>query len=349
MTAKPPTNQEALRQLLDAVDAALPDRLRQIEARPRSGPFFEVLESHGLESVDVALILSTLGARLAGEAASSGKDLALAVGDGSASRLEALARLDATAPLTNHGLLIPEVVPENAAEAHDILYRLSDHLFRLACEIFGQSAPAEQRQPSGAFRSNTEILGELRRLSLHYRRRAARVFHLDPWTGTGIEVRDGTAVLVQRAQLETLRIADRLRATPDSAKLPLLELRRQHSLQDSDLVILATILFQEVLEGVGAVDAVDLVKLVSESEAELLENRSILTPLAEAGLLRLEGAYAGKDLTADASLPPEVIAAMLGETIPIDSDHRLDFHAYLQQLDSSDPFFDDMDGSGFGS
>ena len=96
-------------------------------------------------------------------------------------------------------------------------------------------------------------------------------------------------------------------------------------------------------------DAVDLVKLVSESEEQLLKNREILRPLSQAGLLRLEGAYANKDLTADASLPSEVVAALLGETEAIDSDHRLDFHAYLQQLESSDSFFEDMDGSGFGS
>jgi hypothetical protein len=331
------------------LDGRRPDRLELMGDRPRDGLLFGAFEERKLEALDVALVLSVLRARLDGDGSALGADLARVVADDSATRLEALVRLGGNAPLVRHGLLVPEVVPEHPSEAHTTAFRLGSEVFRQACEIFGHQASAPAALPEGPFRSNTEILGELRRLSLHYRRRAARIFHLDPWTGTGIEALDGSAVLVERAAAEALRIARRFRATPADENFGVLELQRKHSLHEKSLVILATVLFQEMLEGVGAVDAVDLVKLVSESEAELLGNREILRPLARAGLLRLEGSYAGKDLTADASLPPEVVRALLGETEPIDSDHRLDFHAYLQQLDSSDPFFEDMDGSSFGS
>jgi hypothetical protein len=349
MTDKRPEFPHILQRLLEALDAHLADRVLLMNERPRQGLLFGALESRGLDALDVALALSALRTQLAGDLSISGTDLALAVADHSCGRLEALARLGPEARLLRGGVLIPEVAPEHPADARGTSFRLSDELFRQACEIFGQPTPPATDLPDGPFRSNAEALGELRRLSLHYRRRAARIFHLDPWTGTGIEVLDNAAILVERARQESQRISKRLAATSPDAGFAALQLQREFALDENALVILATVLFQELLEGVGAVDAVDLVKLVSESEEQLLENREILRPLARAGLLRLEGAYANKDLTADASLPTEVIAALLGDAQAIDSDHRLDFHAYLQQLDSSDPFFDDMDGSSFGS
>ena len=66
-------------------------------------------------------------------------------------------------------------------------------------------------------------------------------------------------------------------------------------------------------------------------------------------LLQLEGGWAGKELTADASLPRGMVERMLGEPAAIDSDARIDFHAYLSKLDSSDPFFSDLDGEPGGS
>ncbi len=340
---------QALGRLLDALDGRRTERVRLMADRPVEGPLFAEFAHHALADVEVALVLAALAARLAGEPALSGQELAAAVADDSAGRLAALARLDGEAPVVRAGMLVAEVVPEHAADAHDTRFRLGDAMFRLACEVYGRPAPPPAPRDTGPFRGNAEVLGELRRLSLHYRRRAARVFHLDPWTGTGIEVVDGASVLVRRAEEEAARVAGRLRATRRDTELPALAFQREHGLGTDELVILATVLFQELIEGVGAVDAVDLVKLVSASEAELLEKRQILRPLARAGLLRLEGAYAGKDLTADASLPPEIVAALLGQQKPIDSDQRLDFHSYLQQLESSDPFFDDLDGSSFGS
>ena len=349
MTDNRPEFPHILRRLLEALDGNLTNRVPLMNERPREGLLFGALESRALDALEIALALSALRAQLAGDPSISGADLALAVADDSAGRLEALARPGSGTRLLSGGVLIPEVPPEHPADARRTSFRLSDELFRQACEIFGQSAPPVADLPDGPFRSNAEILGELRRLSLHYRRRAARIFHLDPWTGTGIEAFDGTATLVERARQESQRISRRLAATSPDAGYAALQLQRKFALDESALVILATVLFQEMLEGVGAVDAVDLVKLVSESEEQLLKNREILRPLSQAGLLRLEGAYANKDLTADASLPSEVVAALLGETEAIDSDHRLDFHAYLQQLESSDSFFEDMDGSGFGS
>ena len=349
MTSERTDSRASLRRLLDALDGHEPGRLQAVSDRPRQGPLFSVFEEHGLNDLDVALVLAALAGRLAGEPGKTGEDLSHALADDSATRLEVLGRLTGGAPIVVTGMLLPEVVPTHPAEAQSTNYRLGEHVFRLACEVFGQEPGTGTGLPTGLYRSNAELLGDLRRLSLHYRRRAVRIFHLDPWTGTGLEVLDGTEILTRRANEEADRIRERLCQTPDDCGFAALGVKERHGLQLDELVILATVLFQEVLEGVGAVDAVDLVKLVSESEAQLLENRELLRPLARAGLLRLEGSYVGKDLTADASLPNEVVDALLGDERPIDCDQQLDFHTYLQQLDSSDPFFTDMEGGAFGT
>ena len=55
----------------------------------------------------------------------------------------------------------------------------------------------------------------------------------------------------------------------------------------------------------------------------------------------------GKELTGEVFMPNWVIEIMLtGKTDgqgSIDTDARLDFHNYLENLDSSDDFFDDLD------
>jgi hypothetical protein len=349
MTHPDSTTSDALRLLLDAFDAQCPERLQAVSRRPRVGPFFGALDGLALDDLDVALVVASLVARLAGSSGATGRELAALVAEDSATRLTALGHLSAESRLVQNGVLIPEVVPAHAAEAETMTYRLGEQIFRLACGSLGTPVAPRPSGPVDAYASNIAVLGDLRKLSLHYRRRAARIFHLDPWSGTGIEVLDGTTEVVQRARLETSRVLKRLRRTPDDAGFAVLELKREQHLNLDALVILATVLFQELLEGVGAVDAVDLVKLISQNEAELIAKRKTLRPLASAGLLRLEGAYGDKELTADASLPNEVVDSLLGQHDSIGSDQKIDFHAYLQRLDSSEAFFSDLDDGSFGS
>lgn len=332
---------QALRALLDAVDSRSADRRLRVSGRPRHGIFFGALAGHELDDIDVLLLLASLTGRLAGDRTRSGAELVAVAADGSADRLDALAHLEGEAPLLAHALLLPEVVPGHPSEALEARFRMGPHVFRLACEVFGR--PFEPAAPlaTGPYRTNNELLADLRRLSSHMRRRAARLFHLDPWTGAGLDVHEAATALNERARAEAVRIADRM-ALSDQA-LPILALREAHGLDLDALVILVTLLFQEVVEGVAAVDAVDLVKLVSESETDLLRRRHQLRPLAHKGLLRLAGAYGGKELTADASLPEEIVEQLTGESAAIRSDDRIDFHAYLRDLQGSDPFFLDLD------
>jgi hypothetical protein len=335
----------ALSRLLDAVDKGAPALAELLAERPHQGAFFGPLTERSLCDAEVALLLVALAARLEGRPALSGAELSLRAARDSAGRLAALAHLLADAPLVSAGLLVPEVLPADGTLAQSTIFRLGEHIFRLACRVFDRRPPAPAAPlPTAPYRNNTEVLADLRRLSLLYRRRAARIFHLDPWTSTGIEVLDAAHELVARAREESRRVSGRIASTPVSDALPILELRAQHNLDLDALVILVTLLFQELVEGVGAVDAVDLLKLVSTSEDELLRRRMLLRPLQRQRLIQLEGAYAGKELTADASLPNRIVDQLLGSPETIGVDERIDFHAYLQKLDSSDPFFDSMEG-----
>lgn len=337
------TEATALRALLDQVDARAPTLLATLAGRPRAGTLFGLFQRYELSDLDVAVVLVALAERLAGRPGLSGEELLGRLPLATADRLAAVGRLAGNAPLVATGFLLPDVVPVTAAEVLGTHYRLGEHPFRQASEVFGSTVPAPRQRPTGPYRSNNEVLADLRRLSLHYRRRAGRVFQLDPWSGAGLESADGAAALLQRARDAAAHVTMRLRQTEPDEHLPAIRLKHDHGLDLDSLVLLTTILFQELLEGVGAVDAVDLLKLVSENESDLIRRRLLLRPLQRAGLIHLEGHFPGKDLTADVSLPNRVVDELLGEAPAFDADSRLDFHAFLEQLDGSDPFFFDVD------
>lgn len=336
----PATERESLRILLDAVDARADGLPALLAARPREGQLFGALAATGLDDLDVGLLLVALAARLAGRGHVSGDDLVAGLTRRSADRLAALCRLQAEGPLVTAGLLVPDTPPQHPADAAHAAWCLADAPFRLACEVSGHQPPPRPPAARGPYRSQRELLADLRRLSIHYRRRAARAFGLDPWIGVGLESPDGADLSARRAREAAALVASRLAATSDDSRLPVLRFKKQHGLDLDSLVIVITLLFHELLEGLAVVDAVDLLRLVSENEEDLLRHRQILRPLERAGLLRLEGAYAGKELTADASLPNRVVDELVGAEA-IGADDRIDFHAWLKGLDGSDPFFFD--------
>ncbi len=344
MTDQPaPEERTALRKLLEAVDEGPEALWAGLPQRPTRG-FFAKLGEAGLDQLDVAIVLVALSARLAGKPSLSGSDLVARAAPDSARRLDAVGRLSPESRLVSRGLIFGERVGASGPDAHATTWRLGDLLFRRAIDLFSPAPKSRSAKAPRPYRTNLELLGDLRRLSLVYRRRAAAVFHLDPWTSTGMEVGQSVSELRALAADAQAQVAARLELS-DDLSVPLLALRAEHKLDLDQLVILVTVLFQELVEGVGAVDAIDLVKLVSESENDLIRRRQSLRPLVRRNLLRLEGAYADKELTADACLPNGIIEEMLGDRDTIGSDDRIDFHTYLQELESSDAFFSDLDGS----
>ncbi|HVQ24856.1 MAG TPA: hypothetical protein VMV01_06755 [Planctomycetota bacterium] len=335
------TERAALRRLLAALDEGPQQARRALARRPRTGRLFGLLARARLDTDELLLLLVALAARVSGRELLSGEELIARGGGDSATRLDALAALTAPGRLLGCGLLLADAPPADGAQALLATYRLADHVLALACEALRPVPTAARPRPT-PYVSNAELLADLRRLALLYQRRAARVFQIEPWAAGAADAAPANELLA-RAREQAAAVEARLALTAASEPLPLLRLLREHALDLDAAVILVTLLFQELIEGVGAVDAVDLVKLVSESEEEVLRRRMLLRPLQRRHLIRLDGAYSGKDLTADASLPNEVVERMLGSGAPIGSDERIDFHSYLANLQSSDPFFSDLD------
>lgn len=333
------TERAALRRLLAALDRGPARARRALARRPRTGRLFGLFARARLDSDELLLLLVALSARVSGRELLSGEELIARAGGDSATRLDALAALTAPGRLLGSGLLLADSPPADGAQALLAAYRVADHVLALACEAL-RPVPLAVRPPPTPYTTNSELLADLRRLALLYQRRAARVFQIDPWVAGDVA---SASELLARAREQAAAVDARLALTAASETLPLLRLLREHALDLDAAVILVTLLFQELIEGVGAVDAVDLIKLVSESEDEVLRRRMLLRPLQRRHLIRLDGAYSGKDLTADASLPNEVVERMLGGTAPIGSDERIDFHSYLANLQSSDPFFSELD------
>jgi hypothetical protein len=331
----------ALRRLLLALDRGPAEARRALRHRPRAGRLFGLVARVGLDADELLLLLVSLSGRLAGRELLSGEELVARAGGDSIARLASLAALTAHGRLLGSGLLLADAPPADAAQALLAGYRLGDEVLVAACEAL-RPRPAATRDAPTPYATNAELLADLRRLALLYQRRAARIFQIDPWAA-GAPDAVPAGELLERARSEAARVEARLALTPSAEPLPLLRLLREHALHLDAAVILVTLLFQELIEGVGAVDAVDLVKLVSESEEDIIRRRLLLRPLQRRHLIRLDGAYSGKDLTADASLPNEVVERMLGGGAAIGSDERIDFHSYLANLQSSDPFFSKLD------
>jgi hypothetical protein len=236
----------ALARLLSALDRSDPELPRLLSHPPRTGDLFGLCARQRLSGPELRLLLLALAERLEGRPCITGSELARRAAPDSAGRLTALALLTAEGRLLAGGLLLPESLPADGVAAQATLYRLSDHVFRIACDLFARRvAPAEDEGAETPYRNNAELLSDLRRLSLVYRRRAALIFQLDPWSGTGLPVADGAGVLLARARAHALRTTRRLALTTVTDALPLMRLREQHGLDLDALLILVTMLYQE--------------------------------------------------------------------------------------------------------
>jgi len=282
------TERAALRRLLAALDEGPQQARRALARRPRTGRLFGLLARARLDTDELLLLLVALAARVSGRELLSGEEFIARAGGDSATRLDALAALTAPGRLLGCGLLLADAPPADGAQALLATYRIADHVLALACEALRPLPPAARPRPT-PYVSNAELLADLRRLALLYQRRAARVFQIEPWAAGAADAAPANELLA-RAREQAAAVEARLALTAASEPLPLLRLLREHALDLDAAVILVTLLFQELIEGVGAVDAVDLVKLVSESEEEVLRRRMLLRPLQRRHLIRLDGA-----------------------------------------------------------
>ena len=249
------------------------------------------------------------------------------------------------------GLIVPDSRDvEDEDDLMEMPFKLSDRVYRLVRNSF--LATGTLKLPTGKakvvpYRGNLHYVLDIRRLSQLYRKRASKIFQFDYWDDVGLGTAESVTALNQQIDRFRVRIEQGLEMTEGAEEFPMVAVRKEFGLGEEELVVLVTLLFQELTEGSAFLDAVDLLKLISTSEENLLRNRRFFARrsiLVRQNLIALEEMVNDKELTAEVYLPNWVIDRVLGQDdrAAIDADSKIDFHDYLQKLGSSDDFFDDL-------
>lgn len=326
---------------------------RVLKSVEGDGPLHLLLKRYRFGKHHVLLMLELLKRRLSGEDAFlKGRELLAVLFDSSFSQLEGIRLLAPSSRLIASGVILPDLQgADDHAELLDLRYRLSDRAFRLLLRSLNAGRPKVERtldQQCKPYRTQLEFLMDMRRLSLLYRKRASKIFHFEYWDELGAGLPESLTLLNRQIPRFSARIRACLEATPRAAEFPLVKVTERCRLKEEHVVILVTLLFQELTEGTPYLDAVDLLKLVCRSEEDLVRRRDLFasqSPLIKFQLVELEEVVYDKELSAEVYIPNAVVDELLGSSIRskdgrIDSDSRIEFHRFLHGLDSSDDFFE---------
>jgi hypothetical protein len=309
-----------------------------------------LIKRYKLDAKQFAVLLALIRRRLtADDPFVAGRELLMLLFESSFDLLQGSSLLDGAGILVASGLVQIDAATEGDDDPLRRRFRASERLVRtlrgaLASET---SSSLVSRSKASPYRTNLQLLMDLRRLSLLYRARATLTFRVDSWSDLGVGSSLSISTVKKNLVAHSSRIRESLEISPRRDEFPLVSTRREFSLGDDEMVVLVTLLFQELREGAAFLDCVDVLRLVSESEEDLVRKRRFLgkrSPLVRHNLIAIEEVVADKELTGEAYLPNWVIDRLLGDEdkAAIDADSRIDFHDYLKDLDSSDPFFDDL-------
>lgn len=326
---------------------------RELREQESSGPLWALLSRYRLNKYQLVLVLALLRQRLTSSQTSiTGRDLLQLIFDDSFGMLKGMSYIDPSSVLVGSGIIVPELDDEDS-DLLDQKFKLSDQVFSMVYKTF---APAAGRQNSAlrskgkAYNNNLSFLMDYRKLALLYQKRATKVFNYDYWDEVGLGVAETAHGVNKQIQRMGDHIKARVEKTKTREKLHLLNFIRKNHLSEIEVVVIITLLFQELTEGNAYLNAVDLVRLVSKNEQEILKNRRFFSSdktLIKKGLVLMEENITGKELTGEVCLPNWVIEMMVSGKVEkssrIDADTRLDFHNYLNDLESSEDFLDDLD------
>lgn len=269
---------------------------------------------------------------------------------------EVLSRIDLLRPesaLREAGLMVLEDIEESPVDLLEARFILSEEA--LDCfrrEISGQferKAPEPKR--CSPYESNGEFLIDLRLLHNLYQQRSARTFAVDHWNRLRSTTFQPGQSLNQRIDGSWERIRRRLSATDGSCEFPGVRLMREYNLGEPEIICVVHLFFKELYEGNAYADVADLLRLVSQSEADLMRNRKLLMEnslLIKRELLSIEPFLEGRTLTGEAHLNDWVVNYLFGALVDdsdIRADERIDWHMYLAKLSDSQGFFKDLDAN----
>ena len=277
----------------------------------------------------------------------TGREILAFLHEGSFDRLRGLRHLAPDGKLRRCGILEVEA-GMSGPDLLDAEIRLSEPVFRgierdVTPEI-EKVAKAPGRRRRRPYADHREHLLDLARLSRLYQRRARRVFESEEPE----ETLSRSAVKHLDVEIGKLRgrITARLKGTPDGDRFPVETIREKHRLDEAEVLILVTLLFQEVYAGASYIETIELVKMVCGSDLELMKRRFLLSEdsrLVRSGLVhiaKLDDQH--PHVGGEAYIPPELVRLLLAGPAPegpIDADTRLEWHEYLDGLTDSGEFF----------
>ena len=321
-----------------------------------SGPLQTLLKRYRLQKEHVLLMLELLKRRLASDDSTMrGRELLGVLFDSSFALLEGVRLIAPDSRLLTAGVVSAELQgADGDAEVLDLRYRLSDRAFRILLRALKPRADRRAlaaRAEDGEvrpYRNHLEHVLDLRRLARLYQKRAAKLFHFDYTDELDDEgLPESIALLNRQIPRFSARIRDRLAATPQSSRFPLVQMAKEHPLAEEHLVVLITLVFQELTQGTPYVDAADLLKLVARSEEDLVRRRKLFAPnsvLVKNELVGLDEVVLDKELSGEVYAPNEVVDRVLGpargaDAGRIDEQTRSDFRKFLSEIDDSEDFF----------
>lgn len=267
--------------------------------------------------------------------------------------LQGMHHLQESGRLRSSGLV---VLADEAAEETDVLearFRLSDDALQSFREEVEGRTPADlRRRRNESYRHHRELLTDLRILHNLYKTRSEQVFHGDRWDRLHVGTVAPGRFLSRRIQAFWDTIRTRIAATPAARDFPVLRLQRECGLCEEELVMIVHLFFRELYEGNAYADAVELLRLVSANEQDLIRNRRLLlkqSPLVQGEILNNEPLLEGRELTGEVHLSDWVVNLLFGaEALPdreIRPDDRLEWHLYLKNLEDTGSFFRDLDSN----
>lgn len=326
------------------------DRLaRELASFRGRGPLARLLRTHRVGAQEFEVLSVLLQRAVRAEAPEmEGRLILGSIFDTSYGVLSGLHLLHEDARLRTSGLVR---VADDQAPGTDVLemrFRLSEEaLAALREEVAGRQKPRRRVPTPLGYRSQRELLLDLRLLVNHYLRRSELVFEPSRWESLAHRGENATTVS-RRIEALWAEIRTKLLRSPEAGTFPLVRLIREQRLGDAETVIVVHLLFRELYSGEALVEVAELLRLVSANESELLRARRLVVkdaPLLRRQILAIEPFVENRELTGEARLNDWVVNDLLdsAEAQTIRPDERLRFHQYLDDLSDSSRFYRDLD------
>lgn len=348
--ADPTTGREERERLRRQTERHQLSLARQLAAYRGRGPLAAMLRKHRLDAAEFEILAVLLQRAVrAEEPEIEGRLILGSIFDSSFGVLSGLHLLAEDARLRTSGLVRAATDQPIGTDVLETRFRLADAALQaMREEVVGRRPARKTAAVDQGYRSQRELLLDLRMLHNHYRRRADLVFEPERWRSLHPQA-DQTAALQKRIDELWAGVRTRLLRTENAGSLPLVTLLREHKLGDDETMILVHLLFAEVYTGDPHAEVAELMRLVSTDDASLLRARHLFhkeAPLQKQQILELEAFVENRELTADARLQDWVVTKLLDDETPahgIRSDERMRWHQYLAGLDGSDGFYRDLD------